>query len=235
MRGAHGSGSGGRQHISSLSHILMTLAYWTFDIPEAAQSHGSSSALPPNCSVYTEHFFLTCADVYVFSVVPGVCGPLVSLFVCPSVCLSLRLHPAKAMAAVLVKRFVYPIRMMKRPFISTLPPARRWQELYLDMPLKHTTRHETAPSEEDRRRYTYSLTNTQYSLQTHWVWAGKKTGICCCQLSLLILYSFLSLVNRVQCTSRGVKGGQRRRKVFTNSDSVLSDLFLISSTQGLIV
>lgn len=39
--------------------------------------------------------------------------------------LSLWLHPAEAMAAVLVKRFVYPIRMMKRPFISTLPPARR--------------------------------------------------------------------------------------------------------------
>ncbi|TNN53266.1 hypothetical protein EYF80_036500 [Liparis tanakae] len=32
---------------------------------------------------------------------------------------------AEAMAAVLVKRFVYPIRMMKRPFISRLPLAKR--------------------------------------------------------------------------------------------------------------
>ena len=85
---------------------------------------------PPNsAALFKLYVFLARALVYVFGVVLGVCGPAsplsLSLSLSLSVYLSLWLHPAKAMAAVLVKRFVYPIRMMKRPFISTLPPARR--------------------------------------------------------------------------------------------------------------
>lgn len=175
----------------------MALAHWTSPRPEAAQSHGS----PPSFlrCLPTALFCLHCTffwpvQMCVFSVWSLVCvARLVircslSLSSPLSFCLCLWLHPAKAMGAVLVKSFVYPIRMMKRPFISTLPPARRWQELYLDKPLKHTAQHETAPSKEVRRRYTQSLTNTQYFLH-NWVWAGggggkeRKTETLCKLLS----------------------------------------------------
>lgn len=143
----------------------MALTYWTFPILEAAPFL-LFTAFQHHCFCFILYIVLTCVDVCVFSVVFFVCvAGLVTQRSLPlSRRLSLELHPAKVMAALLVKRFVYPIRMMKRPFISTLPLARRWQELYLDKPLKHAARHETAPSEDVRRRYTYSLTNTQYFL-----------------------------------------------------------------------
>lgn len=74
--------------------------------------------------MFTLYIFLTCVVVCVFSVVLVVYTQLVTqCSLSPSLCLSL--YPAEAMAAVLVKRSVYPIRMMKRPFITTLPLASR--------------------------------------------------------------------------------------------------------------
>ncbi len=94
------------------------------------KTRGSSVTTPSlcaasqqHCFVYTEHFFDLCTCVC-FQCGPWCVWPSQSLIALP-LCLSLRLHPAEALAAVLVKRFVYPIRMMKRAFISTLPLARR--------------------------------------------------------------------------------------------------------------
>lgn len=152
-QGAHGHSCRGQQGINSLSQIVMALAHWTSRKPNAWLKTFPLHRL-------TEvPFCLRCTFFWpVCSCMLGLlCACLVTLLF---LSLHSSLHRAKAMAAVLVKRFVYPIRMMKRPFISTLPPARRWQELYLDKPLKHTARHETAPGKEVRRQYTYSLTNT---------------------------------------------------------------------------
>lgn len=148
----------GQKGINPLSQIWMTLTHWTSYKPRAAQSQDCTDSLQHG--LFTLCILLTSASVYAVSVVLSVCGPG---FLLLSLSVSLRLHLAEAMAAVLVKRFVYPIRMMKRPFISALPPARRWQGLYLDKPLKHTARHETAPRKDVRRQYTFSLTNTHRS------------------------------------------------------------------------
>lgn len=173
----------------------MALAYWNSHNPKAAQSHGSSSATDSqqHCFVYTMHSVDLCTCVC-FQWCPRCTRPGQSLSALSApaslfACLSW-LHPDEAKAAVLVKRFVYPIRMMKRPFISTLPPARRWQELYLDKPLKHTARHETAPSEEIRGRYTHRLTDkhslllTNTNTHSHTMTLGRegtdKTGTFCC-------------------------------------------------------
>lgn len=67
-----------------------------------------NAAFKHHCSVFTVYFSDLCRRVY------DHCGCY-----CVSVCgLLFWLRPTKAVADILVKRFVCPIKMMKRPFIS---------------------------------------------------------------------------------------------------------------------
>lgn len=185
-------------------------------IPQANQSLDSSSALPPNSIVlFTLYIFLTCADVYDFSVVFGVCGPTSHSVLSLSVAL-FGFTQTKPRQQCWLRGLCIPLGWWRglssehslRPGADRSFTSTSLSNTPLDM-RQHPAKRSAGGTRTHRQTLNTSYTTHTLSLSRE---KKRRLGHFATNFSHPILYPFLTLANRVQCMRRGDKKGPEKKK-----------------------